>query len=435
MENNIKTRNLIQEANAALVSTQAAFVETSSNVIFPAGVPAKIARASMANTNLLSNSGDLFVGTGNTLTEQIDGTEYTWAEVSKINRSDLFVNGFNSTSTNSGLAANVGVMIDKCLHVSNVVISDEAANSIIMGVNANTQQSDSIIIGEKSSASTIDNIMAENAGGLAIGKQAKVVGNAIAIGPQSKAEEKSMIFYEPGLAIGKQAEAHGSIAIGRRAMSDSLYSIAIGSLAKATASNAIQLGSGINNQENSFQVGNTMLLTSSHKIPSSLYTNIDIQTVINNKRNGVAIGYGASLGTMETGIQLGEGMMDNNALLNVYNYNVLDTNGTIVRNRLPMLYKHRLQKNVTTGGTSSGSSFNSYICEWYSNKRGLPTTQFNVVGYIVRWNTQQTIPTGDSLVDFEFNNNILTVKYLGVGSVIETFIYDEIEGSFGVQEI
>ena len=139
-------------------------------------------------------------------------------------------------------------------------------------------------------------------------------------------------------------------------------------------------------------------------------------------------------GAVTKSIQLGIGTNTSGGL-KVFDWQLLTAGGMVVRDRLPTLYKHRLKKDVVTGGSSSGVSYDTYICEWYSNKRGLPTTQFNVMGHIVKWNSQQSISTGDSLADFEFKNNNLTVKYLGGGGTIETFTYDEIEESFDVQEI
>lgn len=408
MENNIKTRNLIQEANAALVSTQAAFVGTSNNVIFPAGVPAKVARASMANTNLLSNSGDLFVGTGNTLTEQIDGTEYTWAEVSKINRSDLFVDGFNSTSTNSGLTANVGAMIDKCLHVSKTTTDESTV--IIMGDEADAQGQNSIIIGNSAFMSASN--------GIAMGRNSSTSGDGgIAIGYQSKAQSSGAV------AIGCGAQCASE-----EAYRYPVNSIAIGNGAKATVASAIQLGGGTNSSGGTFQVKNVTLLNANGKIPSSLYTDMIIQP--GNGSNGIAIGNGASLGNeVYSGVQLGVGSITNqDTYLKVYEYTLLDNNGKIPEERLPKkLYKHIL------GFSSSTSSYTSisYICEWYSSQSGLPTGEWDVIGGAV-----VTTSTASTLywVDFNFLNEGLTVRYLN-GIIIETFTYNEIKRGLTTQEI
>lgn len=283
-----------------------------------------------------------------------------------------------------------------------------------------------------------------------------------------------------------------AVAIGYEAIATG-GSTAIGNGAKISTAitNAIQLGSGTNSTMNSFQVGSHQMLDlNTGKMPIERINAAGTPTslVIGGSSSGdycvaygfnsdaggmgsVAIGYGASVlfdggiaigknaklnsqsipknciaigneanvtykSTEESGaaIQLGKGTNSTGGF-QVWDYQLLTADGMIVRDRLPTLYKHRLKKDVSTGGSSSGSSYDTYICEWYSNKRGLPTTQFNVMGHILKWNTQQTTSTGDSLTDFEFKDNNLVVKYFGSGNIIATFAYNDIKESFDVQEI
>ena len=392
----INKRNLVDETAKVYAANTLANEPTP---LFSTGMPAKIIRASIANTNLLSKDGDLFVGTGDTYTETIDGTEYTYAKIAKKNQSKLFVDGLNSTATNVGLAASVGKFIDDRLHISNST--------------------------------------AEGTGSIALGYETKTTN-------------------DQAIAIGYMAEAVGG-------------SVAIGKSATASAENTIQLGLGTNSTTNSFQVGNHQMLdlnTGKMPIERINATGTPNSLVIGGSSSGadcvaygfnsdaggmgsVAIGYGASVlfdggiaigknaNTTEesgTAIQLGTGTNSTGGF-QVWDYQLLTAGGIIVRDRLPTLYKHRLKKNVVTSGSSSGALYDTYICEWYSNKRGLPTTQFNVMGHIVKWNTQQPTSTDDSLADFEFKDNNLVVKYLGSGNIIATFAYNDIEESLDVQEI
>ena len=197
----INKRNLIDET----AETYAANTTASNPApLFSTGMPAKIARASMANTNLLSKDGDLFVGTGGTYIETIDGTEYTYAKIAKKNQSELFINGLNSTATNVGLAASVGKFIDNRLHISNSI--------------------------------------AEGAGSIALGYDTKTTN-------------------DQAVAIGYMTEAAGrSIAMGASATAKGVGSIALGSGAIVTADASIQLGPGTNSATISFQVGSYQML-------------------------------------------------------------------------------------------------------------------------------------------------------------------------------
>lgn len=167
----INKRNLVDETAKVYAANTLA---SNPTPLFSTGMPAKIIRASIANTNLLSKDGDLFVGTGGTYTETIDETTYTYAKIAKKNQSELFVDGLNSTATNVGLAANVGKFIDDRLCISNSTAS--GIGSIAMGYNASTTNDQAIAIGYEAIAT---------GGSTAIGNGAKIstaITNAIQLG-------------------------------------------------------------------------------------------------------------------------------------------------------------------------------------------------------------------------------------------------------------
>lgn len=428
MENNIKTRNLINEVAEVYAENTLA---NNPTPLFSTGLPAKIMRASIANTNLLSKDGDLFVGTGSTYTETIDGTEYTYAKIAKKNQSELFVDGLNSTATNVGLAANVGKFIDDRLYLTGSKSTTDAIgigsganagghSSIALGVNAvvSSAGTNSIQLGSGTNETAMSfqvgshQMLDLSTGKIPLDRINYQVGQkgttTISLGGTPGTTLENTVYginatttniAADATAIGYSASASGgSVALGAQAYcnKNAVYGIAIGF--KSALGKETEVG----NLDSCIAIGNEA------KIDNSFY-----------KKDAIQLG----TGTNSTGG------------FQVWSYQLLTAGGMIVRGRLPTLYKHRLKKDVVTGGSGSGASYDTYICEWYSNKRGLPTTQFNIMGHIVKWNSQQTISTGDSLADFEFKNNNLTVKYLGGGGTIETFTYDEIEESFDVQEI
>ena len=246
----INKRNLIDET----AETYAANTTASNPApLFSTGMPAKIARASMANTNLLSKDGDLFVGTGGTYTETIDGTEYTYAKIAKKNQSELFINSLNSTATNVGLAASVGKFIDNRLHISNSI--------------------------------------AEGAGSIALGYDTKTTN-------------------DQAVAIGYMTEAAGrSIAMGASATAKGVGSIALGSGAIVTADASIQLGPGTNSATISFQVGSYQMLDlKTGKIPLERINQFDGTTSRSLCLGGTpggqdctVLGYDSSVGFGGTG--------------------------------------------------------------------------------------------------------------------------------------
>lgn len=228
----INKRNLVDETAAVYAANTLA---NNPTPLFSTGMPAKIIRASIANTNLLSKDGDLFVGTGGTYTETIDGTEYTYAKIAKKNQSELFVNGLNSTATNVGLAASVGKFIDDRLHISKAV---------------NYGSTTSIVIGKASASGE----------------------NAVAIGNGADVSDDC----DRGISIGYNAKVLNA------------DNIAIGNGSEAQAVNCIELGSGINETAHSFQVGSYQMLNlSTGKIPLNR---------INQAGSTTALAIGGSVG-------------------------------------------------------------------------------------------------------------------------------------------
>lgn len=486
----INKRNLIDEVAVTYATNTTA---SNPTPLFSTGTPAKIARASMANTNLLSDDGDLFIGTGDTYTETIDGTEYTYAKVAKQHKNQLFptlglwgASVPDNVSNYTGyVAIGNGAKVTSAASIGGGIAiggmslqfpGDTEANGgldVAIGNGARTLSYGAIALGYGS-------LVEKASKGVAIGGGARTFSeSAIAFGCGSLVERASK-----GIAIGYSATVQS---VSKDENCDN--SIAIGQNTRVTASNAIQLGAGLNAAQNSFKVGSYQMLDlSTGEIPierinarggatslalggTSTGDNCTSYGFNSNAsgRDSIAIGYGANVlfdggiaigkdaklssqsipenciaigngaeityqSTTDNAIQLGTGTNSAGGF-QVWNYQLLTAGGMIVRDRVPTLYKHRLKKDVVTGGGGGGASFDAYICEWYSNKRGLPTTQFNVMGHIVKWNTQQTISTGDSLADFEFKDDNLTVKYLGGEGTIATFTYNEIKESFGVQEI
>lgn len=424
----INKRNLVDETAKVYAANTLANEPTP---LFSTGMPAKIIRASIANTNLLSKDGDLFVGTGDTYTETIDGTEYTYAKIAKKNQSELFVDGLNSTATNVGLAASVGKFIDSRLYLTG---SNSTTDAIGIGNGANAEGQSSIALGA--------NAVVSSAGT-----------NSIQLG--SGTNETAMSFQVGShqmldLSTGKIPLDRINYQVGQKGTT----TISLGGTPGTILENTVY---GINATTTNIAADATAIGYSASASGGSVA--LGAQAYCNKKAvYGIAIGFKSALGketevgNLDSCIAIGnEAKIDNSFYkkdaiqlgtgtnsaggFQVWDYQLLTAGGMIVRDRLPTLYKHRLKKDVMASGSSSGASYDTYICEWYSNKRGLPTTQFNVMGHIVKWNSQQSISTGDSLADFEFKNNNLTVKYLGGGGTIATFIYNEIKESFDVQEI
>lgn len=417
----INKRNLVDETAKVYAENTLA---NNPTPLFSTGLPAKIMRASIANTNLLSKDGDLFVGTDDTYTETIDGIEYTYAKIAKKNQSELFVDGLNSTATNVGLAANVGKFIDDRLYLTG---SKSTTDAIGIGSGANAGGHSSIALGVNAVVSPAGTNSIQLGGGTNETAMSFQVGNHQMLDLSTGKIPWDRINQTGGnstLALGGTVTMVGDTVYGANSAALHGYGVAIGASAKSVYSGDVAVG------YDSYCRGGANVT-------------IGYQASIGRgnehiAQDCIAIGGYAAVstknGAVTKSIQLGIGTNTSGGL-KVFDWQLLTAGGMIVRDRLPTLYKHRLKKDVVTSGSGSGASYDAYICEWYSNKRGLPTTQFNVMGHIVKWNSQQTISTGDSLADFEFKNNNLTVKYLGGGGTIETFTYDEIEESFDVQEI
>lgn len=382
----INKRNLVDETAKVYAENTLA---NNPTPLFSTGLPAKIMRASIANTNLLSKDGDLFVGTGDTYTETIDGIEYTYAKIAKKNQSELFVDGLNSTATNVGLAASVGKSIDDRLYLTGSTAL--GTGSIALGYDAKTTNDQAVAIG----------YMTEAAGGsTAIGKGARAVGTG---------------------------------------------SIALGSGATVTVNTAIQLGTGLNTTQNSFKVGNYQMLDlSTGEIPMERINTKGDSTSLalggtssgttcvaygftsmvegvgsiaigygakalfdggiaigkNAKlesqgipKNCIAIGNGAKITyqstTENTAIQLGAGTNSDGGF-QVWGHQLMDSDGIIPLERRP-IYKCtvRYPNSYSPPTSSTSSPVNLYYLSWYSSTPTIPTDFFIATGY------RETISSAD----------------------------------------
>lgn len=436
----INKKNLVDETAAVYAANTLA---SNPKPLFSTGTPAKIVRASIANTNLLSNDGDLFVGTGGTYTETIDGTEYTYAKIAKKNQSELFVNGLNSTATNVGLAASVGKFIDDRLHISKAV---------------NYGSTTSIVIGRASTSGE----------------------NAVAIGNGADVSDDC----DQGISIGYNAKVLNA------------DNIAIGNGSEARAVNCIELGSGINETANSFQVGSYQMLDlNTGKIPLDRInyqvgqegtTTISLggtpgttlgntvyginATTTNTAADATAIGYSASasggsvalgaqaycrknaaygiaigfksalgketeVGNLDSCIAIGnEAKIDNSFYkkdaiqlgtgtnsaggFQVWDYQLMNSSGIIPLERRPT-YRCRLTKQVTVGG-GNGVAVRTYAFEWYSSSSSKGSAifdNFSVFGY------EEKVISSSSTNTYNLYNAVLRITKNTTINESETTIY------------
>lgn len=256
----INKRNLVDETAKVYAANTLADEPTP---LFSTGMPAKIIRASIANTNLLSKDGDLFVGTGDTCTETIDGTQYTYAKIIKQHKNQLF----------------------PTLGLWGASVPDDASN-----------YTGYVAIGNGAKVTSAASI----GGGIAIGGTSQRFpggteangGLDVAIGNGARTSSYSAIALGRGSLVEKAVKG---IAIGYSATVQPTpegdncdNSIAIGQNTRVTASNAILLGEGINATKNSFQVKNYQMLDlSTGKIPLNR---------INQAGSTTALAIGGSVG-------------------------------------------------------------------------------------------------------------------------------------------
>ncbi len=349
----INKRNLVDETAAVYAANT---IASNPTPLFSTGVPAKIARVSMANTNLLSNDGDLFVGTGDTYTETIDGTTYTYAKIAKKNQSELFVDGLNSTATNVGLAANVGKFIDDRLCISNSTAS--GIGSIALGYNASTTNDQAVAIGYEAIAT---------GGSTAIGNRAKIstaITNAIQLGSGTNSTMNSfqvskyqMLDLSTGKMPLERIEPSNI---------DSATTIALGTIGAESVDNikgSVLIGFNITGGKegkesdskdniiignNSSAFGSSIAIGARTKANGFGHIAIGCDASTNGEMDyGISIGDYAKCTGDVTSIQLGFGTNSTGGF-QVWSYQLMDTNGMIPKERLGF-------SQATIKGSGNGS--------------------------------------------------------------------------------
>lgn len=209
--------------------------------VMPDNLRSDTARASLEYKNQLKNAGDIYVGTGTKITNDEDGSKEIYVtegkNIQKALNEDIFRGGGknNIGLTNSDLSVysnNIGIGKD---------ISIIGNNNILIGNGAKAPTSNeyaveyAVIIGDEASSL---------AGGITIGRNASSAGtNAVTIGDNAYNEAES------GIVIGSAA-----------ATSTAVSGIALGGSALVKAPNAVQIGKGVNLDENSLQFHDTQIV-------------------------------------------------------------------------------------------------------------------------------------------------------------------------------
>lgn len=369
----INKRNLVDETAEVYAENTLA---SNPTPLFSTGLPAKIMRASIANTNLLSEDGDLFVGTGSTYTETIDGTEYTYAKIAKKNQSKLFVDGLNSTAKNVGLAANVGKIIDDRLYLTG---SKSTTDAIGIGSGANAGGHSSIALGVNAVVSPAGTNSIQLGGGTNETAMSFQVGNhqmlnlntgkiplnrinesrhtSLVLG--SNQDEGGSIYGNTIYGIGaKIPTANGDATVIGRSAEASSWGVAVGAEAycKGTKNVVIGYGATLGVKNENIGIDNCIAIGAEAKIENSAYIK-------------------------KTAIQLGTGTNSAGGF-QVWDYQLMNSDGIIPLDRRPT-YRCKLTKQVTVGG-GSGAATRTYVFEWYSSsssKEGAIFDNFSVFGY------------------------------------------------------
>lgn len=422
----INKRNLVDETAKVYAENTLA---NNPTPLFSTGLPAKIMRASIANTNLLSKDGDLFVGTGDTYTETIDGTKYTYAKIAKKNQSELFVDGLDNTAKNVGLAASVGKFIDDRLHISNSTA--KGAGSIAMGYNASTTNDQAIAIGYEAIAT---------GGSTAIGNGAKIstaITNAIQLGSGTNS---TMNSFQVGshqmldLSTGKiplnriNQSRHTSLVLGNdQGEGGSIFGNTIyGIDAKIPTANSDATVIGRSAEASSWgvAVGAEAYCKGTKNVVIGYGATLGVKNENIGINNCIAIGAEAKIENSEyiknTAIQLGTGTNSAGGF-QVWKYQLMNSDGIIPLDRRPT-YRCKLTKQVIVGG-GSGAITRTYVFEWYSSsssKEGAIFDNFSVFGY------EEKVISSSSTNTYNLYNAILKItKNATIDESVTTIYVDD----------
>ena len=367
----INKRNLVDEAAKVYAANTLA---SNPTPLFSTGMPAKIIRASIANTNLLSKDGDLFVGTGGTYTETIDGTEYTYAKIAKKNQSELFVDGLNSTATNVGLAASVGKFIDDRLYLTG---SNSTTDAIGIGSGANAGGYSSIALGVNAVVSSAGTNSIQLGGGTNETAMSFQVGNHQMLDLSTGKIPFDRINRGRGETLVLGSNQGGSIygnttcGINTKIPTLNSYATVIGYSAEASSESVALGASAYCKGTKNIAIGYGVTLGIKGE-------NIGID-------NCIAIGAEAKIENSEyiknTAIQLGTGTNSAGGF-QVWKYQLMNSDGIIPSERRPT-YKCTVQyPDPISNPTSSSQSVDIYYFDWYSNTNELTSGKyFTVTGY------------------------------------------------------
>lgn len=421
----INKRNLVSETAKVYAANTLA---SNPEPLFSTGTPAKIVRASIANTNLLSNDGDLFVGTGGTYTETIDGMEYTYAKITKKNQSELFINGLDSTATNVGLAASVGKFIDDRLHISN---STATAEAISAGNGANAGGHSSIALGASATVSSA------GTASVAIGNGAHVTAyTAIQLGSGTNETANSfqvgthqMLDLSTGKIplnrINYQVGQEGTTTISLGGtpgtiLKNTVYGI--NATTTNTAADATAIGYSASASGGSVALGAQAYCRKNavYGIAIGFKSALGKETEVGNLDSCIAIGNEAKIDNSfykKDAIQLGTGTNSAGGF-QVWDHQLMDKDGIIPLERRPT-YKCRLTKQVTVGG-GSGATTRTYAFEWYSSsssKESAIFDNFSIFGY------EEKVISSSSTNTYNLYNAVLKITKSVTINESETTIY------------
>lgn len=238
--------------------------------VMPDNLRSDTVRASLEYKNQLKNAGDIYVGTGTNITNDEDGGKEIYVtegkNIQKALNEDIFRDGGknNIGLTNSdlgGYSNNIGIGKD---------ISIIGNNNILIGNGAKTSISDE--------ASLL-------AGGITIGRNASSAGtNAVTIGDNAYNEAES------GIVIGSAA-----------ATSKAISGIALGGSALVKAPNAVQIGKGVNLDENSLQFHNTQIVGGDGHVNATKINGVLSTDIFENDKKTVKNATNATNATNVTG--------------------------------------------------------------------------------------------------------------------------------------